>query len=710
MELRRLTNMLKVILTFVFICALLPGVNAQTHSLNGNWYFKTDPYDLGEQQEWFKKNVNQLSWRKVEVPHTWNVDQGLEEYFGKAWYSKKLVIDPNSLQDTLYLEFNAVYRDSKVWLNGQLLKENRNSGWTKFTVPIDKEILKDVNTLTVLVDNQFSSSSLPIDDSFDWANDGGIIRDVNLISLPSNFVGKILVDSVLDQNLTTANVTLQGFINMEEKENLQLVSQIFDPNGNQVAKTQSTLKYDDLQSDPRFKDTNIHLSQLPKKTLSFTINAPELWHFDLPKRYIASMTLMRGTEVIHQNSTTFGIRKITLKNGFYYLNNEPMRLMGVEWMPGSNPLTGMAASKENMLSILKDMKELNVLITRFHWQQDPVIFEFMDENGMLTQEEIPSWQKSPENDAVYDTQRIQTQSMVFDHYNFASIYAWGIGNEMGESGISTRFVNQGEQIFKQLNPNRLTTYASHKLHLINNIKQAQESTSNIADFIEWNEYFESWNGGTVADVKPALDRLKTFYPNKSVVISEYGLCECQPEFIKGDQRRIEILDTHTNVYRHASNVAGAIFFSYNDYRTHMGDKGQGEFQQRVHGVTDLHGEKKPSWYELKQQASPLKKLAIKALDSSHTLEGEQYEVILQTRSLNDLPAYTLHQYKLIWTAYDEENLPIHTGSQLLPKLTPGTVYRHKLKVDSSKLKKITVEVFRPTGYSVQKFTYTPTTK
>ena len=70
-----------------------------------------------------------------------------------------------------------------------------------------------------------------------------------------------------------------------------------------------------------------------------------------------------------------------VKEGRYFLNGEPMRLMGVEWMPGSDPRYGMAESPEFMRSVLRDMKALNCLITRFHWQQDDSVFEFMDREG-----------------------------------------------------------------------------------------------------------------------------------------------------------------------------------------------------------------------------------------------------------------------------------------------------------------------------------------
>ena len=53
-----------------------------------------------------------------------------------------------------------------------------------------------------------------------------------------------------------------------------------------------------------------------------------------------------------------------------------------------------------------------------------------------------------------------------------------------------------------------------------------------------------------------------------------------------------------------SSTDGSIF-SLNDYRTHMGEDGQGRFQKRVHGSTDLYGALKPSYAVVRDQNAGL---------------------------------------------------------------------------------------------------------
>src|SRR5882762_9885894 len=94
------------------------------------------------------------------------------------------------------------------------------------------------------------------------------------------------------------------------------------------------------------------------------------------------------------------------------------------------------------------------------------------------------------------------------------------------------------------------------------------------------------------------------FPDKPVVISEYGYCACTEDRPEGDGQRIEILRSHAAAIRSKDFVAGAIFFCYNDYRTHAGDRGLGALKQRVHGVVDLYGEPKASYEVLRRESSP----------------------------------------------------------------------------------------------------------
>ena len=88
-------------------------------------------------------------------------------------------------------------------------------------------------------------------------------------------------------------------------------------------------------------------------------------------RYSLEATLVstNGT-ALHRVSRTFGVRKFEVQGGGFQLNGERVRLMGVERMAGSNPDYGMAEPAEWIEHDHADMKNLNCVFTRVHWQQD----------------------------------------------------------------------------------------------------------------------------------------------------------------------------------------------------------------------------------------------------------------------------------------------------------------------------------------------------
>ncbi|MBI1389745.1 MAG: hypothetical protein GC154_15005 [bacterium] len=648
--------------------------------LDGAWRFSTDAEDAGVEQGWFQRSFDVSEWRSVSVPHTWQVEPGLESYYGIAWYVGD--IPPLQPDDpVVLLEFDAVYRDSSVWVNGEKAGEHNGSGWTPFRFDVSPYWKPgEVNRVAVRVDNRFSANALPYERSSDWAADGGLIRSVRLRFMPPVYIDALFVSADPSDDFSSAEVKLHVRLAGELSHSLQLHAAAVSPDRIRVAEGI-------LAPDP---------SEPGRAGATLTISRPDLWHFDHPALYELQVQLMENGVTIHSAETRFGVRSIECREGFYYLNGEPMRLMGVEWMPGSDPRYGMAESPDAMREVMRGMKRLNCVITRFHWQQDDSVFDFMDREGMLTQEEVPAWGGKTMQGDLDEIQALHTREMIEPHYNHPSIYAWGLCNEIqGQRDEAWRFVQRGAQLARELDPTRLLTWASNSLQ-----STPEKDASRFSDFIEWNEYYESWYGGTVADASAALSRIAAAFPGKSIVVSEYGVCECSDKNPTGDDVRIRVLKTHTDAYRGNPSVAGAIFFDYNDYRTHVGDKGQGAFQQRVHGVVDLLGKPKPSWEALRREASPIRSLTVAAPRADGDVTRAAIEI--ETRSLeNDFPAYTLRGYELIWIAYDKRGLPMGSGKITLPDLAPGSLFEHLGEWPSfDGLDRVTAEVFRPTGYSV----------
>ena len=137
----------------------------------------------------------------------------------------------------------------------------------------------------------------------------------------------------------------------------------------------------------------------------------------------------------------------------------------------------------------------------------------------------------------------QLREMIRRDRNHPSVVAWGLCNEVnGQNPVAQEFIRRMYEEARRLDPRRLRTYASHSLRTT-----PERDASAMMDFISWNEYWESWTPGTVADMTRNLEEIHRAFPGKPIVVSEYGLCECNPKNPTGDARRMEILREHTRV-------------------------------------------------------------------------------------------------------------------------------------------------------------------
>lgn len=696
--------------------ALLPAVSAASEStepaancsgetretvrisLDGEWQFRTDPDNRGESARWFDM-PEASGWEPVAVPDTWQVRPLFEDYKGRAWY-RKLITLPERCGDTVRIEFEAVFHSARVWLNGTYAGQHLRKGYTAFVLDVSGLVRTGENNLVVQVDNRFDDAMLPRGDSYDWAADGGITRPVSLLISPQTYIDQVWVDARpdLEKNNAALDAKLRICNNSDQNARATISYEVFEENtGRRVLTCR-------LPETVSLKAGQCSVISLPGTILS----QPRLWHFDQPHLYRMAARLEctrdtaeqpagageSGAITTHRLETCFGIRKIEIKNAGFYLNGERVWLAGVERMAGSHPLHGMAEPAYTILRDHHDMKNLNCVFTRVHWQQDKRVLDYCDRHGMLIQVEVPTWGggtfEGMENEpdaTIMENGLEQLREMIGREYNHPSVFSWGLCNEIGgQNPPAYKFAERMLKEAKHLDPGRLCSYASNSLHYT-----PEKDVSRLMDFVEWNEYYESWLKGDVTDMEKNLRAIHEAFPDKPLVISEYGWCRCTPERREGDEKLISILRRHNAVFRKYDYVAGLIFFSYNDYRTHMGDKGTGVLQQRVHGVVDLYGERKPSYRVLREESSPVESLA--ADFNKRTLN-----VSLRTRKT--IPAYPIKNYRLKWVGYADQDIPVETSAIDLGELRPGELFTHAFKTELSVFEKIIVEIFRPTGSSV----------
>lgn len=504
----------------------------------------------------------------VTIPHTWNVDDAMQHYRGVAAYETTVQPEECLKGKKAYLSFGAVYHHATIYINDSLIGEHKRSGHTPFRFDVtDKLIYGFKNCIRVIVDNTHHTDMLPHRDDFDWADDGGITRKVMLEFLEPDGIEFLHVTEKLTE---IKNGCCSGTL---------LLHTAFADGG--IAS--GTVKVID------YSNNHIVLQKefsAIKEEISLPFEHLKTWSASAPNLYRIALE----TEHDYYEVRT-GLRRIEVKGESILLNGEEIFLKGCEWMPGSHPDYGMAEPLEHSIKCLSQLKNSGCVFTRFHWQQDSSLFDWCDENGLLVQEEIPYWGYPKEaTPKQLEIAKQQADEMVFFHKNHPSIIFWGVGNELnGASKETIDYVEQMSAYFKAKDARRLVNYVSNTLSLDKNVDN--DDAALHGDVAMWNDYLGFWE--PCDEVESHALRTAAKCKGMPLVVSEFGLCE--PHFKGGDEKRSEILKERLELYARIDNLKGYVWFSLNDYRTHVGEQGEGKLRQRVHGSTDLYGNEKPSY-------------------------------------------------------------------------------------------------------------------
>ncbi len=614
------------------------GQAQQTVSLDGEWTFTIDSLNIGLENNWQEGIPPQLP-HQVRVPHTWNIEEGTEEYVGWAWYEKEFDVSKEWKNKNIRLKFEAVYHDAIVYVNGKKVGENINAGYTPFSLDISGFVsLDQKNKIVVAVNNNYSENNFPYLKSFDWANDGGIIRSVNLeiTGKPSFQYVHVTPQINLKDSTGKANIAIKLWETNVKKITLSFIFK---------DKATGTIKLSET------KTLNVENGIF---STSFNLGKINPWHFDAPNLYVLETKINAKNKTTDEETSVFGFRKIEVIGEQLFLNGETVRLPGLEYMPGSSPQYGITEPHSYMDSVVRMMKDLNVCITRFHWQQDDYTLSLMDKYGILVQEELPWWQKpaklTPE---LIQTAKKQMNDVIEAHFNHPCIFSWGVSNEVNGDTDKETYL-QIKDYVKRLDATRFTTVVSNRIW-----QKKEKDETLLFDMPTWNEYIGTWHGKNRNELPGKLDTVKLTIGNRPLLITENGLCE--PANTGGDSRRIDDMLFHLKAWQRQPFIIGYVYFCLSDYRTHVGEEGFGKYKIRRHGITDVYLNPKPSYSVFKQLASPIEITKVERVNNTTA----KVEISVK----NDIPSYTLRVYKL--TYFNIKNKSVEIS---LPELKPGETF------------------------------------
>ncbi len=715
-------------LCMLLILSALPAPSAQgkeespqvrlqhTIELNGAWHFHTDPDRTGEQEGWAAPDFDDAGWQSVTVPHTWNVMPAYADYDGLAWYRLTFPVDAQLSDAHLRLRFDAVFYKARVWLNGVALGEHRG-GYTPFVFDVSAAVRTgEANVLAVEVDNRRAPDRIPAtlrrDWSFDWWNYGGIVRDVWLLATNPVYIDHQFVVAEPDL-IDRADIQIRTQITntLNQVADIQLVVAIHD----EATGTPVWTSEDDPQLTAH---STVQAQETSEIELATTLPDPILWHFDQPHLYtlVAELHDSAG-HVLHQTETTFGIRKIEIKDAHFYLNGEWVRLVGLT-RHADSPEHGLAETVAVMAADYDDLKRLNVVFSRpVHYPQDDFILDYCDRNGILLIPEVPAWQLTGgqmQQDSMIDLEKQQLREMVEQAFNHPSVWAWSLANEIeSETPAGHEFVQEMVAYLKSLDPARPVSFASNRLG-----SQPERDATQYADFVLMNQYFGTWVGPKQG-LGPALDAIHRAWPDKLVIISEFGfeprwnrlwgpdtsgLNHEQFYFVTDeeltdpaaiDHERQKLIREQLAVMRERDFVNGAIFWTYQDYRTPTG------FEM---GVVNSSREPNGAYDVLREEFAPALFQQIEH-QPAQLVSGQPVttQVTIWSRGPveTEMPAYTLRGYTLRWQVLNSPGAQVlQQGEIALPVLEPDSTWNGEFSWTAPENPSFTLRlsIVRPNGF------------
>jgi beta-galactosidase len=399
--------------------------------LDADWRFHRG--DVPSAEQVVAPGYDDAQWQQVHLPHDYVLDETYSDKNARSqgylpyevgWYRKHLVIPASELGRVLRLDFDGVFRDSEVWMNGQRLG-GHPGGFTPFSFDIGKVAhYGSDNVISVRVDpRQFEGW---------WYQGGGIYRHVYLTALAPLHVaqwGTYVISKVPDGDKgadAEADLTIQTTVENASgaRANCGVVSEILGPDGHSLATIKSAQP---LAAGGEHEV--VQQARLPH---------PRLWSVQSPQLYELRTTVLQDGKPVDSTRTTFGIRTIAFDvNKGFFLNGKHVEIYGAA-NHQDFVATGIAVPDSLQPWRVAQLKKLGSNGWRTaHNPPNEAVLDACDRQGMLVMDENrhlgdTQLQKTPTGTGYSDLSDLST--MIRRDRNHPSVIMWSMCNEENLQG------------------------------------------------------------------------------------------------------------------------------------------------------------------------------------------------------------------------------------------------------------------------------------
>ncbi|MBW8848307.1 MAG: DUF4982 domain-containing protein [Burkholderiales bacterium] len=532
-------------------------------------------------------------WRRVDLPHDWAVElpfdaRGSSTHGSKAigrafpensvgWYRRELAIPASVQGKRIALEFDGVFRDSVVWVNGHYLRREA-SGYSSFRVDITDYLhYGGRNIVAVRVDVTTQEGW--------WYEGAGIYRHVWLTQTEPLHVDHwgTFVHATVNGNRADVAVDVTVRNDGKAAESFTLEHELRDPDGRVVARGTVPAR-------------RVGVAAVAETTAMLRVTAPRLWSLETPQRYTLTTQVRRGAQLVDQYDTPFGIRTLRFDaNEGFLLNGRHVKLHGTDNHQDHAGI-GIALPDAMHEARLKMLKGMGVnAIRSAHHPATPELLDACDRLGMLVIDEHRMMGTAPQ---ISD----ELERMVRRDRNHPSVMLWSVGNEewaIENTEIGTRLAREMQAIVKRLDPTRLATLAASS-------SGGPEGTAVGSEVLGFNY-----------KAQHDIDAMHRRFPDRPIVVTEEGLTYATRGIYADDPAHVHIAaydkrsggDTTASIeeaWRYNAErpyIAGMFVWTGFDYRGETTPFGWPAVSSQF-GMMDTTGALKDSGYYLKAAWTP----------------------------------------------------------------------------------------------------------
>jgi beta-galactosidase len=431
-------------LTLLFLSAYLLSAQESPRtreSFNEGWkfvrYFNASDEATTQDKEpanLQQANVNDNSWRSVDLPHDWAIEgpfndtlennTGLLPWKGIGWYRKHFTVNNNDRDKRFYIDFDGAMANSKVWLNDKFVG-GWPYGYTSFRLDLTPYIIPGKeNVIAVRLDTKNWDSR--------WYPGAGIYRNVWLVKtsglhISQNGVFCTTPEIKKERGMLSVQAEVESHLN--EPVNVTVKAVVYKLNKN------FAIEGDPVAESPA-TTASIEAMKGHKFRLDVPVPNPVLWNVFAPELYRVAVIVQNQNAVTDRYETNFGFRTVefTPRNGLL-VNGNRVEIRGV---CNHHDLGALGAAfntraAERQLEILREMG-CNAIRTS-HNPPAPELVDLCDKMGfMMEVEAFDTWRigkKRKDYNLLFNAWHDEDlRAMVRNFRNSPSVFMWSIGNEV----------------------------------------------------------------------------------------------------------------------------------------------------------------------------------------------------------------------------------------------------------------------------------------